>query len=171
MPATESPAALSIVHGIRGRVRLRLPPGARTRGLVDALHELPGIEGCAWSSRTRSLLVRYAPDALTPDEIARSVAQRAQVAAPDPDDSPPAAPADARSPVASAVADAFGDLNQRITRLTHGTLDLGILVPIALTIWAVREVLRGQVAPLAWSSALWYAHGLYRDYNPPPTDR
>jgi hypothetical protein len=40
-------------------------------------------------------------------------------------------------------------------------------VPLALTIWAGREILRGHAAPLAWSSALWYAHGLFRDYSVP----
>ena len=37
----------------------------------------------------------------------------------------------------------------------------------SLTLWAARELLRGRTAPLAWSSALWYAHGLFRDYALP----
>ena len=35
--------------------------------------------------------------------------------------------------------------------------------------WALIEVVRGRTGPLAWSTALWYAHGLYRDYSLPPT--
>ena len=46
---------------------------------------------------------------------------------------------------------------------THGLLGLGGLFPVALTAWAMAEVVRGRVAPLAWSSALWYAHGLFRN--------
>ena len=30
---------------------------------------------------------------------------------------------------------------------------------------------RGRAAPLSWSSALWYAHGLFRDYNLPAAAR
>jgi hypothetical protein len=56
-------------------------------------------------------------------------------------------------------------LNARVARATGGRLDLAVLVPMALTAWAVRELLRAHVAPLAWSSALWYAHGLFRDYT------
>ena len=44
---------------------------------------------------------------------------------------------------------------------------LGSLVPVALTVWAARELLLGRAGPLAWSTALWYAHGLFRDYNTP----
>jgi len=48
--------------------------------------------------------------------------------------------------------------------VSGGALTLGMLVPAVLTLWAARELLRGRAAPLAWSSALWYAHGLFRDY-------
>jgi hypothetical protein len=52
-----------------------------------------------------------------------------------------------------------------VTRGSGGLLTLGALIPLALTAWAAREVLRGRTGPLAWSTALWYAHGLFRDYN------
>ena len=48
--------------------------------------------------------------------------------------------------------------------MTRGAVGLGGLVPSALILWAVAEVVRGRVRPLAWSSALWYAYGLFRDY-------
>jgi hypothetical protein len=62
------------------------------------------------------------------------------------------------------VSAAVGRLDERVARTTRGQLDLGLLVPIALTAWAIRDLLRPGVAPLSWSSALWYAHGLFRDY-------
>jgi hypothetical protein len=48
-------------------------------------------------------------------------------------------------------------------------MGLGGLLPLALGGWAVAELVRGRTGPLAWSTALWYAHGLYRDYSIPPS--
>ena len=67
--------------------------------------------------------------------------------------------------VAAAASSVFAEVNARVTRATGGLLTLGTLVPLALTVWAGREILRGRTAPLAWSSALWYAHAVFRDYN------
>jgi hypothetical protein len=66
--------------------------------------------------------------------------------------------------LATTVTSAVGELDARIARGTRGTVGLGLLVPAALTLWAGLEILRGRAAPLVWSSALWYAHGLFRDY-------
>ena len=46
-----------------------------------------------------------------------------------------------------------------------GTFTLGVLVPLALALWAVRDITRGPLRSMPWSTALWYAHGLFRDYN------
>jgi hypothetical protein len=76
----------------------------------------------------------------------------------------------ARPTLAAATTAVVGEINARVTRATGGMLTLGALVPLALTLWAGREILRGRTAPLAWSTALWYAHGLFRDYNVPSRD-
>jgi len=62
------------------------------------------------------------------------------------------------------VRDAARDLDHRVRRVTRGVVGLGGLMPTLLVFWAVGEVVRGRVRPLAWTSALWYAHGLFRDY-------
>ena len=67
----------------------------------------------------------------------------------------------------TAVAGAAGEIDRRLRAATRDAVGLGSLVPVALTVWAARELLLGRAAPLAWSSALWYAHGLFRDYNTP----
>jgi Heavy metal associated domain 2 len=164
-----SASALTVAHDIPGRLRLRLPRQARIEGVTDTIDRLPGAHGCVWSPRTRSLLIHYAPGELTSAEIARVVAEHAAL-------SPPVLPggspvADGRPTIAAAVVETVGELNQGIARRTQGRLDLGLLVPVALTLWALRQLLRGPVRPLAWSSALWYAHGLFRDYAAPTRER
>jgi hypothetical protein len=79
------------------------------------------------------------------------------------------APPVARGPepggvLAAVFTEGFGVLDERVRFVTRGLLGLGTLLPVALSVWAARELVRGRAAPLAWSSALWYAHGLFRDY-------
>ena len=161
---------LSVVHAIPGRIRLRVPSGARIAGLAEAVSRLDGVATAEWSPRTRSLLVRYRPPTIAADEIVETVGRHADVAPP-PEVTPGPTSANGRSPVATAVVELATDMNRRLAERTHGTLDLRTLVPLGLAVWAGRELLRGQLAPLGWSSALWYAHGLFRDYNLPSAEQ
>jgi hypothetical protein len=154
--------ALQLVHDIPGRLRLRLPRGARTAGLREAVEALPGVIGSVWSPRTRSLLVRYHAEATTPEDIAAQVARHAEideVVAVDPPGQ------NGRPAVGAAIVEVVGTVDQGVRRASRGLVGLGVLVPVGLTVWALAELLRGRTAPLAWSTALWYAHGLFRDYN------
>jgi hypothetical protein len=70
-----------------------------------------------------------------------------------------------RPTLAAAVNDVVEAIDTRVSRATGGTARLGIVVSAGLALWAVSEIVRGRTGPLAWSSALWYAHGLFRDYQ------
>jgi len=61
----------------------------------------------------------------------------------------------------------MAELDAALARATGGLVDVRLLFPLGLFAWAAVELSRGAVARLAWSSALWYAHGLFRDYNLP----
>lgn len=159
--------ALGVVHDIPGRLRLRLPPGAGSAGLTDVIDQLPGAQGTLWSPRTRSLLIHYDPDVLNAADIERAVAEHADLTLPD-DDAPADQAADGRSPVAAALSDTFSNVNARIAQRTRGRVDLPMLLSIGLLFWAGRQLLRGPVTALSWTSAIWYAHGLFRDYHGPP---
>jgi hypothetical protein len=151
---------LTVVHGVPGRMRLRLPHPARADGLVEAVSAVAGVRSAAWAPRTRSLLVLYDAGATAAGAIVDAVAEHAGLEA------TPLPPADgARPTLARAITTLAREVDARVTRASRGILTLGTFVPLALTAWAAREVLRGRTAPLAWSTALWYAHGLFRDYN------
>jgi hypothetical protein len=163
----DAPRAVRIVHDIPGRLRLRLPPGSSTAGLQGVIDGLNGAQSSVWSPRTRSLLIHYDPGVLTPAEIAHAVAERAEL-------DPPTPGADAeggRAPVAAALVDTFYGVNERVARRTRGRLDLGMLISVGLVLWAGRQLLRGPITSLSWTSALWYAHGIFRDYTVPPRGR
>lgn len=155
---------LEVVHSIPGRLRVRVPAAGDTEGLTEAVASLPGVISVVWSPLTRGLLVLYDRERADEPAIVAAIADHTQV-----DVSPPAAPSTngGRPTVAGAVSSVFGAVNARVAGTTGGALTLGVLVPAVLTLWAAREILSGRAAPLRWSSALWYAHSLFRDYALP----
>jgi hypothetical protein len=162
---------LRIVHSTPGRLRIRVPPAVTTGDLAAAVLGEPGVVGSRWSARTRSLLVLYRPDAADADALTDTVARLTgtrREPAPNGRAHEPVS-AEAGATLTGGLRDAARDLDQRVQRATRGGHSLGSLLPVALIGWAVIEVVRGRSGPLAWSTALWYAHGLYRDYSLPPT--
>jgi hypothetical protein len=160
---------LRVLHSIPGRLRVRIPPAAAVEDLAAAVLQEEGVVGSRWSGRTRSLLVLYRPDAADADTLTDRVAHltgtRREAAA----NGHAPASAEAGATLTGGLREAARVVDQRVQQATHGALSLGSLLPVALFGWAVVEVVRGRTGPLAWSTALWYAHGLYRDYSLPPT--
>ena len=167
-PGTVERPAISIVHDIPGRLRLRL---ASVPGLEDLARELtagavPGVVDCVWSPRTGSLRIHYDRAALTAEPIVDWVARRAAADKPEPERVPSRSPVSGpRATFATALRATMVELNRRVTRVTGGTLDLSGVFVASLLVWAAREMVRGRMVPLAWSTALWYAHGLFHDYH------
>ena len=159
---------IRIVHDIPGRLRLRLPRQATGDGVPQAVRAVSGVISCEWSPLTRSLLVVYGPEASVEAIVAEVQGAAAVGARVDVEARAGARGTDLPS-FGAAVSGAFGELDRRVREVTRDRVGLGGLLPSALAMWAVREVMLGRAAPLAWSTALWYAHGLFRDYNTPPS--
>lgn len=162
---------LLVVHDIPGRLRLRLSPGVAADGLADTVLREPGVIGCTWSPRTRSLLVRYRAEVTGPVVLAEAVARLtgAEAGAAWAGSDHGAIVGEPGAALTAGLRDAVGVLDERVQRVTRGSVGLAGMLPVALVGWAVVELVRGRTGPLAWSTALWYAHGLYRDYSIPPS--
>ena len=159
-------APVRILHRIPGRVRLRLPDAADPRDVVTALEGQPGLLSWRWNQRTHSLLVLHDPLAISGEAVLQLVTGSLGDA--DVEQAPPSPVRPAGPPaLAGAVSQGMAELDATVARATGGLLDLRLLFPLGLFAWAALELSRGAVGPLAWSSALWYAHGLFRDYNLP----
>jgi len=157
--------ALEVAHASRGRLRVRLPRGAQTDRLADAIGRIDGVRHVEWVPRSRSVLVLYRPDTVTADALVDAIALEADVR---PTQLAPPAPALPAGPTTlqQSVTRVCSELDGHVRMATRGVSGLGGLVSLALVAWAGSELVRGRMGPLAWSSALWYAHGLYRDYHP-----
>jgi len=158
---------LLVVHDIPGRLRLRVPPDGTTDGLSEAILREPGVVGCTWSPRTRSLVVRYRAEETDVTAVTETVARLAGAEIGKGAPSPQPGPAEAGSTLGLGLRDAARVLDERFKHATRGTIGLAGLLPAVLVGWALAEVVRGRTGPLTWSTALWYAHGLYRDYSVP----
>jgi hypothetical protein len=162
---------LRVVHSSPGRLRVRVPLAAPGNDLAEVVTREAGVVGSRWSARTRSLLILYRPDAADADTLADAVARltgtRREAASNGlGHEAVSAAPG---ASVTGGLREAARVLDQGVQRTTRGAVGLGSLLPVALIGWAVIEMARGRTGPLAWSTALWYAHGLYRDYSFPPS--
>ena len=172
-PSADQRSALRVVHATSGRLRLRGPARVVNDQLAESVQNLEGVEACHYSSPARSLLILFEPDTIEARSILQAVARHAgvdagQVAGLTGESAGHASDGNGPATFAAGMAAAFGAVDQKVRRATRGMTGLGALLPIALTLWAMREIALGRAAPLAWSSALWYAHGLFRDYNSPP---
>jgi hypothetical protein len=164
-------SALLVAHDIPGRLRLRLGPGASGDGLTAAIAAEPGVTHCAWSPRTRSLLVLYDPEHADRTAIVGAVARATGLEPPaDPNGSAARpAPPQPGGLLISGVRETVGEIDQRVQRVTRGLFGLSTLMPVALVTWSIAQIVRGRATPLSWTSALWYAHGLTREYHEPVT--
>ena len=160
---------LRVVHSSPGRLRLRVPPAVPAEDLAGAMLQQDGVVGSRWSARTRSLLVLYRPDAADTDTLVDRVAHLTGTRREAASNGHPPVSFEPGAPVAGGLREAARVVDRGVQRATRGALSLGSLLPVVLIGWAVTEVVRGRTGPLAWSTALWYAHGLYRDYSLPPT--
>jgi hypothetical protein len=164
MTVESAHGALEVVHRIPGRLRVRVPSAADGAQLRDVVAALPGVSSATWSPLTRGLLVLYDPERADDTTIVGALARHADVEV-----QLPTEPVTngARPTLVGTTTSLVGAIDARVSGATRGVLGLGVLIPAVLTLWAARELLRGRGAPLAWSTALWYAHGLFRDYALP----
>jgi hypothetical protein len=165
-------ATLQVAHDIPGRLRLRLRAAVEGERLAAAMREHPGVTGCTWAARTGSLLLQYRPEVTSGAQLRDAVAARTGLTPAEPNGGS-AIPAPNGGPrqLAGAITRGMTDLDAEVTRVTGGALDLRTLLPLALGAWALAEIFRGRAGRMAWSTALWYAHGLFRDYSLPGGER
>jgi hypothetical protein len=152
------PGYFLVEHNLPGRLRVRVPRSARLEQVVEALGSRAGVIGVTASPLTGGILVAYDSERLDASVLLETVA--AAELRPLPRNGGPAP-----ATLAGAVTSAFSAVDGRVRGATRGMGGLGVLVPAGLVLWAAAQIARGQGTPLSWSSALWWAHGLFRDYN------
>jgi hypothetical protein len=119
---------------------------AALESLEDRLSEHPAVASVATNPRTGSVLVKYDHHQLTKADLmellwdAGLVARELLGAEEIPEDLGRDAPVVPHSSTATTLLDALTDLDQRLSRLTNGKLDVKLLVPTGLGLLALRQI-------------------------------
>lgn len=75
----------------------------------------------------------------------------------------------AHRPILEALYEGFGEINERVSGVSDGQLNLASLATVGLAGLALTQVLRGRFLP-AGGSLLWYAAGLVISHGKPRED-
>jgi hypothetical protein len=153
-----------IVHCVPGRLRLRLE-GMRHRDRDEVLSAVqkmeadPRIDQVRGDRRTDSALITWDPSALDIDGAVALLRSAHEALS---DVTPPAASRQLErnfSTVAAGVSVAFARADSSVREATRGTLDLRMLVPLALAGLSVRQLVRTgpRIASMPWYGLAYYA--------------
>lgn len=155
-----------VVSQAPGRLRVRLHRAHRDPAelaLIDrALAPRVGVESVATNARTGSVLVHYDHQTLSRDDVVAMLRDVGVIAGEVlgaeelPED--PVAEIAEQSTTATGLIGALGDLDQRVSRLTGGRVDVKLLVPAAIGVLGLRQVMTGGfgLAEVPGYLLLWY---------------
>ncbi len=149
-----------VVHHVPGRVRIRVPGGGqRLHDLAQQLSTVPGVESVRASPNTDSLVLHYdreAARALGPNP-AEATAQLLHIAMPEEAEEAQtverAIDTEAEylarhSVTAREVVHFFRGVNAKLKVATDNTLDLQVLLPMALGVMSAVTARRPRPSPL-----------------------
>jgi hypothetical protein len=142
------PHSARVAHHIHGRLRLHVSDAKGSpRILADigkAIGQVPGVKDCRINESSASVVIHYDPDHNHQLEFKNQVAtcgnesglfQIMETEIPDLEGIRQEARFLAQhSQAASNIINAFGELNEKIKRLTNNFVDLNVLLPLGLAV-------------------------------------
>jgi hypothetical protein len=161
-----------VVHALPGRVRIRLRREELTdefvRELRSALTSLSGVYDVETTPRTGSVVIHYDPAELDAAGLI-NLARTANLLALDPlpGDDESFANSQAAGTPAERVVRTFREVDARLAEVTQGRWDLRSLVPAALGLLALRQMVRsfGELGAAPWYVLAWYAFDSFWKLN------
>jgi hypothetical protein len=158
-------AQATVVSAIPGRLRLRLTGRWRAadelRRVSEALEELTGVSEAKASDLTGSVVVRFEPGAVGPEDIGARLSRLGLEVRP----ATSAAPVSGVGRVAAGARGLDGLVQQGT-----GGLELRLLVPVGLGLLAARQavVARQELRRAPWYVLGWYAFDSFLKLNDAP---
>lgn len=157
---------------IPGRLRLRLfHPKSHPelmRLLQTSLNERPGIQQVNANHATGSVIIRYDTSTHTHDSILAMLSDIGVILHNVVAGGGPLDPDHCTSAV--QITKAISDLDRRVFQLTGGELDLKSLIPLAMGILGIRQIIREGlgISEVPGCVLLWYAvDAFYRLHQQP----
>jgi hypothetical protein len=138
---------------------------------VDRLSGLSGVNRVETKAETGSVLVLFDGERFDEEQFLET-ARREELLLIE-DEAPSSVPANAgsapREPSGALAWGVWNHGNRAVARITGGIFDLGSLIPLAMVIWAIRQIaLERPLARTPWYTLLWYAYGIFTKFHPGP---
>ena len=157
------PEPLRLVHHHPGRLRARanaFHDADRLERARAAAAATAGVERVAANGFTASLLVEYAPGRVEPGAILAAIADAAGLSGViDSDTARRSAPDPALS-----IIRAVKKVDEVVREVTNGRARLSTLVPAALMVGAVAQLLRQPMGP-RWENLAYWSYSVFRDLH------
>ncbi|MBD2043338.1 HMA2 domain-containing protein [Microcoleus sp. FACHB-672] len=143
-----------VVSQTPGRLRLKISEPHRKQGemaeIVNALNAHPNVSEVRMNLQTGSIVVHHDNYHDTVENVFATLRDVGMIFG------------DivlGKSVAANGVTDAVSDLNQRVSSLTHGVVDLRFLLPVGFGTLAVRQLMaKGlQFDIIPWYVLAWYS--------------
>lgn len=154
----------NISHSVPGRLRVRVEADTtgQRNNVLDAIKTLnarPGVDHVRTDRRTGSALVTYDPDELSVDD-AVALLRNADAALESL--APPVVASAIEGGISDAAAVVRGGMrtaNGSVMRATRGTVDIRVLLPIALAGLSARQLVRNGIGlkTMPWYVLAYYA--------------
>jgi heavy-metal-associated domain-containing protein len=159
------PFRARVAHSIPGRLRVRFEPREADpevlAALLAQLSHRPGVRSARYNPASGSVVVEYDPGALSEAALMGAL---------------PVVPAPAAretevpttsTPAARAVSRGWWEADAFLARASGGRMDMKLLLPLALALLAVRQlVLQGELGAAPWHALLWYSYNLFYQFHP-----
>ena len=179
------PHHATVAHHVRGRVRVNLPGARRQPAIIGQLAEsiasIQGVKGVEHNAQTGSIVIHYdehshddfhsalmshgedtgmfklaPPQVSELDHIAENIEREAEFLA-------------AHSETARTIVDAVKSFNNGLKRMTNNNMDLKVLLPLGLAVWAVFEH-DPEIATPLWLTLSIFSFNSFVSLHASPAD-
>ncbi|MFP5271520.1 HMA2 domain-containing protein [Coleofasciculus sp.] len=156
-----SPIYVELISQTPGRVRLRVAPEYRQsqdiEPLIKLLNERLEIYRVRANIHSGSITIFYAQDHINFEGVWAILQDLGVTFSPIPEQ--PRNSAKGQSDAAASVTYAVTHLNRRVRRATDGIIDIRFLIPLGLSVLAIRQlIVKGlMIEAIPWYVLAWYS--------------
>jgi len=149
------PISTKIISDTPGRLRLRIAPSHRQVGeiqrIVKMLDAQPNISQVKTNIQNGSIVIHHERNDESWENVVATLKDIGIIFAD--------ITTESHSEAAATVANAVFDLNDRVEKVTNGTVDLRIIFPLSLAMLSIRQLLKQglRLEIIPWYVLAWYA--------------
>jgi len=153
---------LRVINAIPGRVRLRFRADKEEQPDLDKFLTIRGVEEVTFNKITKSLLVIYNAKIISKDELFKEIEKafpkiKLCFNSEDPEQIE-------NNTLSHLIYSSVGKINRRTNKALKGYADLTSIIPTAVLLWGIEELIRNPVMP-RWYDILRSAESMFFNFS------